>query len=128
MFGDNLQTQLNDIRASNKISKSTLSLSGIKNPDHKAVLGLGAPAPSTLKENKEGAFFIQQPAVEALSPKNNFPSQEAPNSQAPAEQITATKEITGKVLENLQVSNLEKDLPLVVEYLNNRADSFKQVK
>jgi hypothetical protein len=63
--------------------------------------------------------------VEALSPKNNFPSQEAPNSQAPAEQITATKEITGKVLENLQVSNLEKDLPLVVEYLNNRADSFQ---
>ena len=33
------------------------SLSGMKNPDHKAVLGLGAPVPSTLKENKEGGIF-----------------------------------------------------------------------
>jgi hypothetical protein len=34
------------------------SLSGMKNPDHKADQGLGAPAPSTLKkENKEGGIF-----------------------------------------------------------------------
>ena len=39
--------------------------------------------------------------------------------------MTAPEESNGNPLENLQVNNLGKDLPLIVEYFTKRADCFK---
>jgi len=39
--------------------------------------------------------------------------------------MTAPEESNGNPLDNLQVSNLEKDLPLIVEYFTNRTECFK---
>ena len=42
--------------------------------------------------------------------------------------ITPNKEVTKQILENLQVRNLEKDLPLLISYLTTRVDRFQAGK
>ena len=63
--------------------------------------------------------------MEAPSPQIKLSSKEAPDTRTPTEPITAPEESNGNPLENLQVSNLGKDLPLIVKYFTKRADCFK---
>ena len=113
LFGDNLQTQLNDIRASNKISKATVPQRFDK------------PRRYGRSGTWEGIFYPTAGSGSTPPPQIKLSSKEAPDTRTPTELMTALEESNGNPLENLQVSNLGKDLPLIVEYFTKRADCFK---
>ena len=63
--------------------------------------------------------------MEATSSKIKLSYEEESDTKTPREPITAHEEINENPLDNLQVSSLEKDLPLLVKYFNIRADCFQ---
>ena len=126
LFGDNLQAQLNDIRASNKISKSTMP----QRYDKARTYGTWGNNNTSNSDGKprRGPFLLhsgqwkQQPPP----PRSKFQlTQEACSNKTPTEPITDDKDIYENPLENLQVSSLEEDLPSVTEYLNKQVHNFQ---
>ena len=79
------------------------------------------------RESQERTFIIQQSAVEETPSKFDLspPKDLDISSQSPTTTITPNKEVNKQILENLQVNNLEKDLPLLISYLTKRVDRFQ---
>ena len=63
----------------------------------------------------------ETPTKVDLSPQKDL----AISRQSPTTTITPNKEVNKQILENLHVSNLEKDLPLLTSYLTTRVDRFQ---
>ena len=127
LFGDNLQTQLNDIRASNKISKATVPQRFDKPRPYGRSGTWVTVIPVLMGNQVEGIFYptAGSGSTTPPPPQIKLSSKEAPDTRTPTELMTALEESNGNPLENLQVSNLGKDLPLIVEYFTKRAYCFK---
>ena len=126
LFGDNLETQLNDICASNKISKAAVPqrfdkarpyghphFHSTNNSSSKGKSRKNQPLSTVRRgrDTQQGRPFIQKDL--------------AISRQSPTKTITPNKEVNKQILENLQVNNLEKDLPLLISYLTTQFDRFQ---
>ena len=127
MFGDNLETQLNDIRASNKISKAAVPQRFDKARPYGHPHFHSANNSSSKGKSRKHQFLIHQSGVEGTPTKVDLSPQKdlAISRQSPTTTITPNKEVSKQILENLQVSNLEKDLPLLISYLTTQFDRFQ---
>ena len=108
LFGDNLQSQLNNIRASNKFSSSKAT---VLKPHHMAN---GAPTIQTLEYSPERSIFCLTAANGKTPTEISLSNQKESTTQARKQPLTTFEEVNITVLDNIQVSTLEKDVPLLV--------------
>ena len=124
LFGDNLQTQLGDIRASNKISKATAPQRFDKvrpyGRPHTRV-----PTYPPYRESQERLNFYPTASIEQSTHQRRLINEKGVNFlDQEATPVAANEQRNKNIMQNLQVSNLKRHLPLL-SYLNTRVNSFQ---
>ena len=118
LFGDELQTQLNHIRASNKISNTTSTQGGNKRYSKQRGPSYRGSHSTSTGRNFFRENLLDEPAEQPRSEQPELPPEEKRSQRS---EVTTTG-----IINQLEVrENFESFLPILLEYFREKMLSFK---